>query len=263
MMRSLKSIGACIAAITTLGLVAVISAGSASALPSNPAAASPPAFPSVQLNAAPVGVAVDPGNDLVYVTSPVGDGAGELSVIDAATLGPPGSLSAPSTPPVLLEQLAVGGHPSYAGVDTSTHIAYVSDANGGTPINGATDPRRWAPLSPVALVQPGPVTVDSTTHSVYVVDANSPDIEVVDAAANSPTATTVDTAETPTGIAVDPTTHLVYVTEQADDVLQVIAGADNPPQVIHTSTWATRPTAPTPAPNPTRWLSTQPPTRYM
>ena len=234
MMRLSKSIGACLAAMTTLGLAAAISTGSASALPPTPPGASPPAFPTVELNAEPVGVAVDPGNHLAYVTNPLGDGDGEVSVIDAATLGPPGSLTAPSAPPVLLEQLAVGGNPRYVGVDTSTHIAYVSDDNGLTPINGATDPPTLGATIPAALVQPGPVAVDSTTHTVHVVDANSPDIKVVDAAANSPTATTLETAETPTGIAVDPTTHLVYVTEQADDLLQVIAGADNPPQVIHT-----------------------------
>jgi DNA-binding beta-propeller fold protein YncE len=234
-MRRSRSLSMGVAMAATLGVLSVWPAA-ASASPSAPSTASTSAFPAIQLSASPVGVAVDPATHLVYAAEPAGqgsEGGGLVAVVDAATLGPPGSLTAPATPPVLLEELSVGDNPVAVGIDTSTHIAYVAEVGGVTMINGAAEPPAVGATIPDGDSSPLAIAVDSVTHTVFVTDQDGA-VEVIDAAVSPPTVTSlaIDSAR---GVAVDPTTHLAYVTEDDPDLLAVIDGTGHPRvvQVIH------------------------------
>ena len=151
--------------------------------------------PTVTVGDGPVGVAVDPATNTVYVTNsgPGMDGSGDtVSVIDGATCNAQRTSGCGQTPATV----HVGHLPFFATVDAAHKTLYVTDAfdNAVSMINTATCragvTAGCAQVPPTAAVGNFPVhlLVDRRTETLYVGNNNEPTVSVINAATCNATA---------------------------------------------------------------------------
>ncbi len=171
---------------------------------------------TVPVGSDPIGIAVNPVTNKIYVTNQDQglSAIGTVTVIDGAT-------NATTT-------VTVGIAPQPIAVNSATNTIYVANQNypsSGTVtvINGATN-------SATATVPVGPnprvLAVNSATNKIYVVNSGNDTVTVIDGVTNSATAT-VNVGSNPEAIAVDSVTNTIYVGNYGDTTVTAIDGATN------------------------------------
>jgi DNA-binding beta-propeller fold protein YncE len=194
------------------------------------------AHPIVAVGADPIGYAVDPNNNSVYVTNASDD---TVSVIDDTKCSAKRSAGCENLPPTI----AVSGAPSWPVVDPATHTIYVVDqADNDVAIlndQGCDAETTYGCRHPVPSVPagsfPNAATTDTRFGTIYVGDAHAFQppytISMIDAARCNASELsrcerpprTLSTAGRPFGMAADQGTNTVYVA--TDGPLQVIDAA--------------------------------------
>lgn len=202
---------------------------------------------TIKVGNAPMGVAVDPGTQDVYVAN---TGDNTVSVIDASArqvtgtikVGDPWSVAVDPGSHLVYATTAsddtvsvvdsathrvtgtikVGDDPWSVAVDPVTHTVYVTNAKDGT--LSVIDTTTARVTGTIEVGQYADVAVDPGTHTVYVTNSGDDTLLVIDAASMRVTGT-VKVGDHPSGVAVDPGSHTVSVTNLADDTVSVIDAA--------------------------------------
>ena len=173
----------------------------------------------------PLGLAVDPVTDRIYVANLNGAAApfdGNVSVIDGST-------------DTLTESMAVGdipngitNYPSSVAIDPTTHIVYVGSNVwfGGTSFGGsvtAIDESTNTIITtvPVAGTSNPWLAVDPTTHTLFATTGTNGTVLVMDGSTLAVTDTISDGTD-PSGVAIDPITHTVLVSDPSNNSVSVI-----------------------------------------
>jgi YVTN family beta-propeller protein len=180
------------------------------ALVASPSQAGASTAPTISVGARPVGAAVDPATDTIYVAN---SSSNTVSVIDGST-------------EAVTATISVGTHPSGVAVDPATDTVYVTDttSNKVSVIDGSTD----TVTSTISVsAQPSGVAVDPATDTVYVANFTANNFSVIDGSTNAVTSTVSVGSSGPTGVAVDPATDTVYITNYNSDTVSVIDGSTN------------------------------------
>ena len=162
---------------------------------------------TIAVGARPVGAAVDPTTDTVYVANA---NSNTVSVIDGSTNAVTATIS-------------VGTYPTGVAVDPVTDTVYVANRTSNTVsvIDGSTD----AVTATISVGKnPERVAVDPATDTVYVTNYSSGTVSVIDGSTDAVTAT-ISAGLRPTGVAVDPVTDTVYVTNLNPHTVSVIDGS--------------------------------------
>ena len=169
-------------------------------------AAGPPP-PTVPVGFYPIGAAVNPVTDRVYVPN---GGDDTLSVLDGAT-------------GATLAEIPVGRLPCAIAVNPRTNRVYVANVNTHdvTVVDGATD--QVVATVPVGR-HPCAVGVTPGLNRVFVGNYAGDTVSVIDGTSNTVLAT-VPVGRGPFGIAANPVTSRVYVANGYDDSASVIDGA--------------------------------------
>jgi YVTN family beta-propeller protein len=215
---------------------------------------------TVHVGGAPIGVAVNPDTNMVYVTStisrvtdngstamdgltvingstnrivatlPIGTFTGPIAVDPSTDRlfeigGDPGSIYViDASTSELVATIADGGGPDGIAVNPATDMIYVTNgaSNSVSVINGSTN---GVVKSITVGNNPSGVAVDPATDTVYV--AGSPDeISVVNGSTNTVIAT-VNLTSDAWGLSVNPSTDLLYVASYFSRSVTVIDGATN------------------------------------
>jgi YVTN family beta-propeller protein len=149
----------------------------------------------------PVGVAVNPTSNLIYVTNNLDN---TVSVINGKdnTVGTP---------------ITVGNHPYGVAINSRTNRIYITNSNDGTVsvINGTTN--SVVATIPVGTT-PQAVAVNSSTNDIFVANAGDDTVSVIDGATNTVSGK-APVGHLPQGVAVNPITNRVYVTNSADNTV--------------------------------------------
>ena len=159
----------------------------------------------------PSAVAVNPTNDLIYVSN-----AGGVSVINGATN-------------TVTTTIGVGNAPGGVAVNPTTNTIYVANTSDRSVsvINGLTN---TVTATIIGGSHPGGVAVNPTTNLVYITNGccneTSDSVSVINGATNT-VAATIGVGASPSGVAVNPTTNLIYVVNSASYTVTVIDGATN------------------------------------
>ncbi|MCH7999340.1 MAG: YncE family protein [Chloroflexi bacterium] len=198
------------AQLLLLGLVAMaLASGGATATSSQP----PQLIDVVNVGSGPLGAAVNPADDRIYVANYHDD---TVSVIDSVTHE-------------IITTIAVSDGPQSIAVNTSTNRIYVG--NGVTPtslsvIDGATSTViDTFPLGLNFLAGIG-LAVNSETDRVYATSLFDNVVAVLDGTTGTVLAT-IAVGVSPVGVDVNTVTNRVYVTNALDDSISVIDGVTN------------------------------------
>ena len=167
----------------------------------------------------PIGVAVNPNTNNVYVTN-FNDGT--VTVID-------GDPTSPTFNTVIGAPITVGDNPTGVAVDPNTNDVYVANNGGGTVsvIDGLTN--TVDPVSPITVGSfPLGVTVNPNTDNVYVANNGGDTVTVIDGLTNTvDLASPITVGSGPIAVAVNPNTNMVYVANAGDGTVTVIDGLTN------------------------------------
>lgn len=160
---------------------------------------------TITLAARPLGVAVDPTANRIYVAN-----GNSISVIDGAINSVIGAIVDPN----LTSPVAVAVNPT-------TNTIYVAQgSNSLAVIDGVTN-------SVTATIAVGAsaaaVAVDAQTNFIYV--ANAGNVTVIDGATNATTTLTDPKAVNPVAVAVNSTANKIYVANSGSNSVTVIDGA--------------------------------------
>jgi YVTN family beta-propeller protein len=164
---------------------------------------------TIPVGSSPVGVAVDPATDTIYVTNYDG---GTLSVIN-------GSLG------IVTATVTVGQNPLGVAFDPVDDSVYVANQWSDTVsvIDAAIDE-----VSATVPVGYGPsgVAVDPATNTIYVANDETSSVSVIDGYTNQVTAS-IGVGQSPNGVAVDPDTNMIYTANWSSNSVSVINGYTN------------------------------------
>ena len=185
-----------------------------------------PARATVDAGATPLGLALDPASDAVYV----GHDQGEITVIDGATCNR-GVTSGCGA----VGDVATGAPFPFADPSTRTIYAAGSDSNGSAAalINARTCAHGCTGPFPTAATGNGGFSggADPATHTVYVANGDDNTVSVLDGARCNATNQSGCGDPAPTipvgpgagaGLVVDDALHTLYVIAQAQDLLTVV-----------------------------------------
>lgn len=165
--------------------------------------------PIIAVDVYPVGVAVDPPANRIYVPN---TGDDTLSVIDGATNS-------------VVATIPVGKSPCAVGTDSLSKLTYVANVNSNdvTVIDTVTN-------SKIATVPVGrfpcAVGVIGWSSRIYVGNYGSNSVSVVDGSTNTVIAT-IPLEGPPFGIGVNPKTNRIYIATGSVNVVTVFDGATN------------------------------------
>jgi YVTN family beta-propeller protein len=154
---------------------------------------------TVPVGSYPLGVAVTPNRNEVYVTN---DGSNTVSVIDATTN-------------TIKATVPVGSYPYGVAVTPDGKKAYVANKKSNTVSVIDTATKTVIVTVPVDIYPQG-VAVTPDGKMVYVANQGSNTVSVIDASTNTVTAT-VPVENYPVGVAVTPDGKMVYVVNQGDE----------------------------------------------
>ncbi len=169
----------------------------------------PTVVATVTVGSHPIGVAVNPTTNRIYVANYSSD---NVSVIDG------------SNNTVALT-VSAGTSPCCVGVNSITNRIYVvNDSSGNVSVvDGANN----TVIATVTVgTRPDGVDVNSTTNRIYVANHTSGNVSVIDGA-NNTVAATVTVGIQPYGVGVNPTTNRVYVANHTSNNISVIDGSTN------------------------------------
>lgn len=162
---------------------------------------------TIPLAGSPVGVAVNPSTERIYVANASAD---SVSVIDGVT-------------GTIITTTSVGALPLAIAVNPNTERVYVANGSGDSVsvLDGATN-------SVIATVPVGfgpvDIAVNPNTERVYVAAAGASQLWVIDGSSNAVVATFAVVGGD--GVAVNPITNRVYVSSLTGEII-VIDGAAN------------------------------------
>jgi YVTN family beta-propeller protein len=160
----------------------------------------------VPVGSYPIGVAVDPATDQIYVTN---NGSNSVSVISGGT-------------DTVIETVAVGSSPYGVAFNPTVDRVYVANTKDDTvSVIDAYEHEIFATV-PVGSGPMG-VAVDPGTNTIYAANAVGNSVSVIDGYTDKVTAT-VPVGTYPQGIAVDPDTHTIYTANAASNSVSVISG---------------------------------------
>lgn len=174
----------------------------------------PLAGPSLNVGVSPVGVAVNPLTNRIYVANRYSD---DVSVIDGATYPLPGVNG------------ELSSAPGAAILNPVNDKLYVVNAavNAVTVIDGTTGTFHPIPVGN----SPQDIAVNPLTNLVYVTNDLDSTVSVIDGSTDAVSAT-VPVSAGPFAIGVNAATNEVYVASPASDSVTVIDGATNNTRVI-------------------------------
>jgi YVTN family beta-propeller protein len=172
--------------------------------------ATPVVTGTVGVGSAPIGVAVNPITNKIYVANMASD---SVSVIDGATGLVSGS------------PIAVGNYPYGVAADSTTNRIYVANRSGNSVsvIDGATGLVVGSPITVGS--SPQAIAVNPITNKVYVANTSSNNVSVIDGATGLVVGSPIAVGFGPTAVAVNPTTNKVYVTNGSGNSVSIIDGA--------------------------------------
>jgi YVTN family beta-propeller protein len=171
--------------------------------------ANAPAGASVTLGLYPIGAAVDPILNRIYLAN---GGDNTVSVLDGNTN-------------LVIATVPVGPLPCAITVDPATGMVFVANANGNSVsvLNSQT-------ASVVATIPVGAfpcaIAAMPQTNQIYVGNSGGSDISVIDELTNTVT-TTISVGKGPWGLAVNPNTNRVYAAIVYQNLVTVIDGGSN------------------------------------
>ncbi len=174
--------------------------------PVTPKAGEPSVTPIIRVGDGPLGIAVNPDTNFVYVANTISN---TISVID-------GKRNVVAT-------IKVGNEPQAVAINANANIIYVVnyESNSVSVIDGSTN-------SVVKTImvgdRPSSVAVNPSTGMIYITNIDS--VSVIDGSTNSVVKTIME-GDAPWNIAVNPSTNMIYVTRFIHDSVSVIDGSTN------------------------------------
>src|SRR5712692_2668665 len=167
-----------------------------------------------------VGVAYDPDNNRVYVTSGLGLPGNNVAVVDGGTH-------------TVLSNVTVGYGPNGLAYNPRDHDIYVANSRSDS-VSVLDDSTNSVVHTSLLQAYPAGAAYDPQDHRIYIANNNqfTPTLSVIDDASNTIIAT-VPEGRNPLNLAYDPTNNDIYVThyspelESLEDFVTVVSASTN------------------------------------
>jgi YVTN family beta-propeller protein len=164
----------------------------------------------IKVNSYPIGVAVNPSTNKIYVTN---EYSNTVSIIDVNTDKVDGTIN-------------VGSFPYGIGFNPLNNRIYISNRGNGT-VPGTVSIIDGSTNSPIANASVGKsplgVAVNPSNSFIYVTNLDSGTVSKIDGINNN-LKSTIKVGTGPFGIAVNPISNKIYVTNIGDNTVSVING---------------------------------------
>jgi YVTN family beta-propeller protein len=210
---------------------------------------------TITVGANPQGVAVNDGDDSVYVTN---SGSNTVSVINGRTGTVAGTIAVGTSPQdaavnegddtvyvtnadsdtvsvtnsrtgTVAGTIAVGDYPRGVAVNESDDTVYVANTSSGSNTVSVINGRSGTPAGTITVgSRPFGVVVNQNDDTVYVTNRDSGTVSVINGRSGTPVGT-ITVGTNPWGVAVDQGDDTVYVTNEGSNTVSVINGRSGTP----------------------------------